>query len=80
MSIPLVLAYCANTDCGSAGVYSRDMFETRFGVDPMDELEGRRYRELVLARGGSLPEKELLKGFLGGRMPNGAAFSRPLDC
>ena len=43
----------------------------------MDGKEGRRYRHLVLEKGGSQDEMETLKQFLG-REPNGDAFYREL--
>lgn len=39
----------------------------------MNGEQGRRYRNLVLARGGSKDELEILKDFLG-REPNSEAF------
>jgi len=53
------------------------MFETKFGQDPMSKVEGRRYRELVIGKGGSQPEMSYLESFLG-RAPNGAAFAKAL--
>ena len=53
------------------------MFHTVFAPDPMDGDQGRRYRRLVLEKGGSQDEMETLKGFLG-REPNGDAFYREL--
>lgn len=44
----------------------------------MSKEEGRRYRELVIGKGGSEPEMQLLVNFLDGRVPNGAAFSKAL--
>ena len=43
----------------------------------MDPAEGRRYRKLVLGKGGSIEEIELLKEFLG-REPNTEAFYKDL--
>lgn len=43
----------------------------------MNREEGRRYRHMVLEKGGSQDEMEILKGFLG-REPNGDAFYREL--
>ncbi|KAJ6004766.1 metallopeptidase [Penicillium herquei] len=48
--------------------YSGIMFNTRFQQNPMDEAEGRRYRRMVLGKGGSLPELSLLEEFVGGKM------------
>ncbi|KAJ5539712.1 hypothetical protein N7513_008044 [Penicillium frequentans] len=50
------------------GAYSRIMFNTRFQRNPMDGVEGRRYRRKVLEKGGSLPELPLLEDFVGGKM------------
>jgi len=61
----------------SASVYSRDLFETKFSHDPLNVAEGRRYRRVVLERGGSRPEMSLLEEYLG-RRPNGLAFSKAL--
>jgi metallopeptidase MepB len=61
----------------SASIYSRDMYQTRFWKDPMSKEEGRRYRELVIGKGGKGPAIALLKSFLG-RVPNGAAFAKAL--
>lgn len=61
----------------SSQVYSADMFHTVFAKDPMNREEGRRYRHMVLEKGGSQDEMETLKGFLG-REPNGDAFYREL--
>ncbi|KAH9212675.1 metallopeptidase MepB [Leptodontidium sp. 2 PMI_412] len=60
-----------------ASVYSSDLYQTRFAKDPMNRGEGRRYRKLVLGRGGSRPEMEFLKEYLG-RMPNGDAFAKAI--
>lgn len=58
-------------------VFSADMFHSKFAKNPMDGTEGRRYRKLVLERGASLEEMQLLKDFLG-REPSGEAFYREL--
>lgn len=61
----------------SSQVYSADMFYTVFEKDPMNGEQGRRYRHMVLEKGGSQDEMETLKAFLG-REPNGDAFYREL--
>lgn len=61
----------------SSQVYSADMFHSVFEKSPMDGKEGRRYRHMVLEKGGSQDEMETLKEFLG-REPNGDAFYREL--
>lgn len=53
------------------------MFHTFFADDPMDTKQGRRYRELVLGRGGSQEELLTLKEFLG-REPSTEAFYKEL--
>ena len=58
-------------------VFSMDMFYTVFKRDPMSREEGRRYRRIVLGRGGSRDEMEVLKEFLG-REPNSKAFLEEL--
>lgn len=61
----------------SSQVYSADMFYTVFAENPMDGKEGRRYRHLVLEKGGSQDEMTTLEGFLG-RKPSTEAFYREL--
>ena len=58
-------------------VYSTDMFQTVFAKDPMDKEAGRRYRRLVLEKGGSREAMVSLKDFLG-REPNAEAFYKEL--
>ncbi|KAK2605846.1 metalloendopeptidase [Conoideocrella luteorostrata] len=58
-------------------VFSRDMFSSFFEKDPMDPNEGRRYRELVLRRGGSQEELQTLRDFLG-REPSSESFYKEL--
>lgn len=54
-----------------------DMFNSAFKRDPMDEREGRRYRHLVLEKGGSQDEMLTLEQFLG-RPPRSDAFFNDL--
>lgn len=61
----------------SSQVYSADMFFTIFAKDPMNQAEGRRYRHMVLEKGGSQDEMKTLKDFLG-RPPNPEAFYKEL--
>ncbi|KAL2063751.1 hypothetical protein VTL71DRAFT_5556 [Oculimacula yallundae] len=61
-----------------ASVYSSDLYQTRLANDPMNKEEGRRYRKLVLGRGGSRPEMEFLEDYLG-RKPNGDAFAKDIS-
>ena len=53
------------------------MFDTAFAANPMDGVEGRRYRHTVLEPGGSQDEMQTLKNFLG-REPDSGAFYREL--
>jgi metallopeptidase MepB len=53
------------------------MFHTIFAKDPMNAKEGRRYRHMVLEKGGSQDEMKTLEDFLG-RKPNTDAFYREL--
>ncbi|EFY98196.1 peptidase M3 family protein [Metarhizium robertsii] len=74
--------YTGGYDAGYYGylysqVFSLDMFHSFFKKDPMDGKEGRRYRKLVLGRGGSQEELQTLKDFLG-REPNTEAFYQEL--
>lgn len=57
----------------SSQVYSLDMFYSVFKKDPMDGKEGRRYRHMVLEKGGSQEEMKILEHFLG-RKPSTDAF------
>ncbi|KAK4448492.1 peptidase family M3-domain-containing protein [Podospora aff. communis PSN243] len=61
----------------SSQVYSTDMFYTVFKANPMDKVQGRRYRHTVLERGGSQDEMLTLEQFLG-RKPNSEAFYKEL--
>ncbi|KAJ4153750.1 hypothetical protein LMH87_010224 [Akanthomyces muscarius] len=58
-------------------VFSTDMFYTAFKENPMSGEAGRRYRKLVLERGGSMDENVMLKEFLG-REPNPENFYKDL--
>ena len=48
-----------------------------FKKDPMDGKEGRRYRHMVLEKGGSQEEMKTLEDFLG-RKPSSDAFYQEL--
>lgn len=61
----------------SSQVYSTDMFYTVFKSNPMDGKEGRRYRHMVLEKGGSQEEMKTLEDFLG-RKPSTEAFYKDL--
>lgn len=53
------------------------MFHSVFAKDPMSAKEGRRYRHMVLEKGGSQDEMKTLEDFLG-RAPSTEAFYREL--
>jgi metallopeptidase MepB len=53
------------------------MFFTIFEKDPMNPKEGRRYRHMVLEKGGSQDEMKTLEDFLG-RKPSSDAFYKEL--
>lgn len=53
------------------------MFHSFFKENPMDKEQGRRYRKIVLERGGSVDEMEFLTEFLG-REPSTEPFYREL--
>jgi metallopeptidase MepB len=61
----------------SSQVYSTDMFYSVFKKDPMSKSEGRRYRHMVLEKGGSQEEMLTLEAFLG-RKPSTKAFYEDL--
>lgn len=48
-----------------AQVYALDMFYAAFKSDPLNPEQGRRYRHMVLEKGGSQPESKTLSDFLG---------------
>jgi len=58
-------------------VYSADMYQTGFAKDPMNEEQGRRYRKMILEKGGSTDEMQMLEEFLG-RKPSSDAFYKEL--
>ena len=61
----------------SSKVYSADIFYSVFKKDPMSKAEGRRYRHMVLEKGGSQEEMKMLEDFLG-RPPSTKAFYEDL--
>lgn len=61
----------------SSQVYSADMYFSVFAKDPMNPEEGRRYRKMVLQKGGSQDEMTTLENFLG-RKPSSDAFYKEL--
>ena len=60
-----------------SNIYALDMFHTVFAPDPTSTKQGRRYRHLVLEKGGSQPELKTLTDFLG-REPKMDAFYEEL--
>lgn len=54
-------------------VFSADMFYAAFKDDPMNKAQGRRYRRIILERGGTMDEMQYLTEFLD-RAPNPKAF------
>ncbi|KFX96316.1 hypothetical protein V490_03394 [Pseudogymnoascus sp. VKM F-3557] len=58
-------------------VIAMDMFDAVFKKDPLDDKAGRRYRHMVLEKGGSQDEMETLVQFLG-RRPTSEAFYKSL--
>lgn len=58
-------------------VFSVDMYETIFSMDPMSRKSGTKYREEILKPGGSRDEMISLTKFLS-RPPNNEAFLRRL--
>ncbi|KAJ3477084.1 hypothetical protein NLG97_g8933 [Lecanicillium saksenae] len=74
--------YIGGYDAGYYGymyseVFSADMYYTAFKANPLNGEQGRRYRHTVLEKGGTRPEMELLKEFLG-REPTPDAFFEEL--
>lgn len=58
-------------------VYAQDMFSIFEKNGVMDKKTGIRYKNMVLEKGSSIPEMDIIKGFLG-REPNSDAFLRSL--
>ncbi|MDU8884922.1 M3 family metallopeptidase [Yeosuana sp. MJ-SS3] len=58
-------------------VYAQDMFSVFAENGILDKETGIRYRDIILANGGSKDELELVKEFLG-REPNNEAFLKEL--
>lgn len=54
-----------------------DMYETAFKRNPLDDRVGRRYRHMVLEKGGSQDEMKTVIQFLG-RNPTHEALLRSL--
>lgn len=55
----------------SGGIMASDILKSGFAPDPMSLEAGRRYRDIVLKRGGSQPEMETVTEYLG--RPNAKA-------
>ena len=60
-----------------AEVYAQDMFSVFEKNGIMDKTTGRRYRDIILARGSTQDELSLVEDFLG-REPNQQAFLKSL--
>lgn len=60
-------------------IFAADLFQTNFAKDPRSRASWERFRRGILEPGGSLNELEMLKGFLGGRLPNTQALLSMLD-
>lgn len=58
-------------------VYAEDMFSVFEKNGIMDQKTGLRYRDMILAKGGTEDEYQLIKNFLG-REPNQEAFFKSL--
>ena len=58
-------------------VYAEDMFSVFEKTGILNAATGKRYRDIILAKGGSSDEFELVKQFLG-RQPNQEAFFKSL--
>jgi metallopeptidase MepB len=58
----------------SSQVYSADMFHTMFVGDPMNAKKGRRYRHMILEKGGSQDEMMILEDFLGRKVRTDAFY------
>ncbi|KUJ22186.1 metallopeptidase [Mollisia scopiformis] len=61
-----------------ASVYSAALFDLRFRESPMDRIEGRRYRRIILGRGGSECAINYLKEYLGCE-PGSEAFAKQFE-
>ncbi|KAI5204327.1 hypothetical protein AUEXF2481DRAFT_62886 [Aureobasidium subglaciale EXF-2481] len=61
-----------------ARAYATDMFYSVFKDDPLNKVQGRRYRRTMLEKGGSVDEMETLVEFLG-REPSTEAFYKELE-
>jgi thimet oligopeptidase len=57
-------------------VYAQDMYSV-FASDPLSPATGKRFREMILAKGGSDDALNLVRNFLG-REPNNKAFLKSL--
>ena len=58
-------------------VYAEDMFSVFEKTGVLNPVTGKRYRDIILAKGGSSDEFDLVKQFLG-RQPNQQAFLKSL--
>lgn len=58
-------------------VFASDVFYSKFKENPLNVENGVKYRDMVLSKGGSCDESDLLNSFLG-RNPSNAAFLQEL--
>lgn len=58
-------------------VFASDMFATNFEKDPMDPVQGLKYREEILQKGGSMDAMQMLTDYLG-RKPKPDAFYKEI--
>jgi hypothetical protein len=56
-------------------VFAADLYESLFAADPLDAVQGLRYRRILLGAGGSRDAADFLRDLLG-REPSNAAFLR----
>ena len=61
----------------STRTLAADIWASNFRDDPMSETAGQRYRQMILAKGGSVDELDMIRAFLG-RAPSAAAYLQDL--
>ncbi|EPE24672.1 Metalloproteases (zincins), catalytic [Glarea lozoyensis ATCC 20868] len=65
----LFIGYDAGYYCYSlAKSLATEIYAQKFVQDPLNGVEGRRYRRMVLEKGGGRPEREVLEEYLGRRL------------
>lgn len=75
--MPLYSAIAIKLTSSSTKAFAADIWATCFEKDPMDEVAGLRYRQVILEKGGSGDEAEMLVELLG-RPPKTDAFLKDL--